>query len=110
MEDDNEELAEAELRREREEALRCAQADIGSLAGGLVLKVQCRHGSVQIRQGKTDNFKALLQKFVAYAETKGWANKGQKLTLQFDGDVIADTSTPEELAMEDAEAIDVAIV
>ena len=113
LEEDEEDIAEAELRREREAAkLNAAskQAGGGQADGLLVLKVQCHAGHVHIRQKPDGNFMELMQKFKAHAEKQGWASPGQRLALKFDGDDIdPEGSSPEELDIENEEVLDVTI-
>jgi TPP-dependent indolepyruvate ferredoxin oxidoreductase alpha subunit len=99
-----------ELAQELEAAKRCAAEGLSGSEHSLVLKVQCKHGSVQIRQGKTANFEELLGKFEKYAVKKGWCTAKQKCILQFDGDsveVLEDT--PETLSIDSGEVLDVII-
>jgi hypothetical protein len=130
---------DAELERERASLLAAAPPSAG-VAGGagpaatnaadcgelLVLKVQCKAGSVQIRQPKRAALAPLLEKFTAYAAQHGWgadaaSGKGgtkSKLSkaavrwrLQYDGDdVHADKDTPEGLELEEGDVLDAVLV
>lgn len=108
MDIDEDEAAEAELARAREAAMRSVAAGPADEAdGALVIRVQCKQGSVQIRQQREENFEELLQKFLKYAVEHKWCSRGAACKLQFDGDGIDPTSdTPEGLDMDTGEAID----
>jgi glycine/D-amino acid oxidase-like deaminating enzyme len=102
---------EEELAQELEAAKRSAAgSSVQASENARVLKVQCQHGSVLIRQGGTANFEELLAKFVKYAVEKGWCTENAKCTLQFDGDdVDVSGNTPEGLGINDGEVLDVLI-
>lgn len=105
---DDEEEVEAELAAEQKLLRQGADATRG--ANNLVLKVQCKHGHVQIRQQIDGNFVELMQKFRAYAVKQKWAKKSSKMILECDGDhVDLENSTPEEFDLEDGMALDVLI-
>ena len=79
-------------------------------ANTIVLKVQCKHGSVQIRQGMESNFVELMSKFRAHAVKRQWMTAKQKCVLQVDGDAVdPEDGTPEELDLEDDMVVDVKI-
>ena len=105
---DEEEDVDAELERARQAAMRSTGAGPADDAdGALVIKVQCKHGSVHIRQPREAHFEELLQKFLKYATEHKWCARGAACTLKFDGDEIdAANDTPEGLGMDTGEAID----
>lgn len=105
---DDEEAVEAELAAEQ--VLLRQGADATSGANTMVLKVQCKHGHVQIRQQIEGNFVELMQKFRAHAVEQKWAKKSSKMILECDGDAVdLKNSTPEEFELEDGMALDVLI-
>jgi hypothetical protein len=111
--EDEEADIEAQLERDRQEILRKLPATAASgktVAGGdtYVLKVCCKHGSVQIRQGQRDNFVKLYEKFKKYAMDQQWAKASTKLRLKCDDDdVDIEQNTPEDFDLEDGMTIDV---
>lgn len=107
--DDDEEEVKAELEREQELLLRQGAAAAGGDAP-MVLKVQCKHGHVQIRQGADDNFVELMDKFRKYAVQQGWAQKKTKMILECDGDYVdLVNDSPGDFDLEDGMALDVLI-
>lgn len=78
----------------------------------MVLKVQCKHGSVQIRQGEASNFVELMSKFRDHAIKKQWMTAKQRCVLEFDGDTVDPArATPADLdELEDGETMDVKII
>lgn len=108
--EDEEADIEAQLEKERLEMLQNAQGTGTEAPEGetYVLKVSCKHGSVQIRQGKSDNFVTLHAKFQKYAMEQQWAKASTKLHLQCDDeDVDLEKHTPDDFDLEDNMIIDV---
>jgi hypothetical protein len=110
--EDEEADIEAQLERERQEILKngqvAAAGDAVTLGETLVLKVTCKHGSVQIRQGRGDNFVTLQDKFKKYAMEQQWATRTTKLRLICDDDDInIEENTPDDFDLEDGMIIDV---
>lgn len=104
----------AEIEAERA-ALRGNDAEgAGAGASGLVLRVQCQKGSVQIRAAPDEPLAPLLAKFAAYAAEHGWglgagggARKTTMWRLQYDGDdVNVKTATPKALGLEADDVLD----
>lgn len=113
--EDEEADIEAQLDKERQEMLQNGQvaSEGGGHAPGVetyVLKVTCKHGSVQIRQRKDDNFVTLHDKFRKYAIEQRWATESTNLHLTCDDeDVDVKANTPDDFDLEDGMTIDVVI-
>ena len=110
-EDDDDDAAELEFQKAREAALAGAQSTGAAAAPkAMVLKVQCKHGAVQIRQGRDSNFEELLQKFTAHAQKQQWLHRGQRCVLQIDGeDVDVASKQPADFDLDEGEVVDVKI-
>jgi len=107
--DDDEEEVKAELEREQEVLMRRGAA-AANCENTMVLKAQCKHGQVQIRQGADDNFVEFMEKFRKYAIQKGWAQKKSKMILECDGDhVDLAKNSPDDFDLEEGMALDVLI-
>lgn len=104
---------EEQLERERQELLQNGRVPTGGEgvpSETYVLKVSCKHGSVQIRQGKEENFVTLYEKFKKYAIQQKWAQASTMLRLTCDDeDVDIKENKPDDFDLEDGMTVDVAM-
>jgi hypothetical protein len=103
---------EAQLEAERAEIMRNGRLH-GSAAGEqscsdtLILKVSCKFGSVQIRQGRCDTFQSLRDKFRKHALKQKWATHETNIRLECDDEVVdANKNTPQDFDLEDGMTIE----
>lgn len=76
----------------------------------ICLKLQCSKGDITVRMRPSDIFHKAFEVFMESAKSRGWLSKNatvNDLVFYFDGDLVSQNQTPEEIELEGDEVIEV---